>query len=414
MNIAVIIERYQPTGGGNERSTEQVVTGLAERGHMVTVLAGTARVDQPPPEPNIRVVCAQIPTRSAMGLWRFRRWAIEQLRAGSFDASLSMTLSVPAGVIEPRSGTARQTLIRNIALRSNGLGRTLKELSACFSPKQRALLLAERLTLNDPAVRRIVAISRYVVDQLFEHYSIAARRIALVPNAAMPPTIGLSERQRVRRDMRASLGIEQDQVLFLFAAMNPRLKGLAVLLEALARLDAPTSRRVRVLIAGTLDRRWQRQAERLGVRQLVRWIGPTEAMEQLFAAADVTVLPTFYDPASKVVIESLLRGVPAISTRHNGASQWIDDPTGRSDWRSAMSRTGTAELVADQLHLQAGSGGIVLDDPADTAALAGALTQISDDAFRDRCADNIDPLDARLTMSEHVSQLEQILRESAG
>ena len=34
----------------------------------------------------------------------------------------------------------------------------------------------------------------------------------------------------------------------------------------------------------------------------MRLIGPTRQMAELYCAADVTVLPTYYDPSSKVVI----------------------------------------------------------------------------------------------------------------
>ena len=45
MRLALVIEKYDPQGGGAERSTRQIAMELVSRGHDVTVIsrAGRAR-----------------------------------------------------------------------------------------------------------------------------------------------------------------------------------------------------------------------------------------------------------------------------------------------------------------------------------------------------------------------------------
>src|SRR5205814_1796549 len=107
--------------------------------------------------------------------------------------------------------------------------------------------------------------------------------------------------------------------------LNVRLKGIDPLLRA-ARVLKDRGRRFTLLLAGSMAFSQQELAERYGVRDVVRIVGPTNRLADLYCAADVTVLPTYYDPASKVVIESLMMGVPAISTAYNGASDLIRPP----------------------------------------------------------------------------------------
>ncbi len=72
-------------------------------------------------------------------------------------------------------------------------------------------------------------------------------------------------------------------------------------------------------------------------------------------------MPTFYDPSSKVVIESLMMGTPAISTAYNGASDFIAPADG-----SARGR--------------------VIADPSDHRALAQAMIELWDPAELEQLA----------------------------
>ncbi len=162
--------------------------------------------------------------------------------------------------------------------------------------------------------------------------------------------------------MRAGFGISEEATVYLFAAQNPRLKGFEPLLAATRRLVDQGLDPV-VLLAGNIQYAHQRAVAAARLTEHVRFVGPTQQMHALYAAADVTVLPTFYDPASKVVIESLMMGTPAISTAYNGASDLLR-PTEASDGEWT---------------------GRVIDDPADDEALAAAMVELADPDTRRRC-----------------------------
>lgn len=407
MKIAVVIENYRPHGGGNERSTEQIVERLAARGHAVTVLTCRAADVALPGGVTIEAH-GGAKTSSAWGLWRFARWAEKQLASGRFDVSLSVTLAVAADVVQPRGGTVRETLSRNIAMRRPWPNRVIKEASIGANPKQLSLLWREWRTLNSGRVRKVVAISGYVADQLFRHYCICSRRIVMIPNAAVITPMSQAERQKTRRQVRNSLQLADGDVAMLFAATNPRLKGLDRLLEAAAQLRGARDT-VRLVIAGTDASHYQRRAEQLGVRDMVRWVGPTRQIDALYAASDVLVHPTYYDPSSKVVIEALLHGIPAISTAYNGASQWIDDVTGVTPWHSPLIMRSPAQSAPAEHR-----AGRVVRGPEDIPALAMAMRQMCDPEERQRCAAATRQLDRALTMDRHVAQLEALLTEVAG
>lgn len=383
MKLAMVIECFDPSIGGAERSTAQMAQHFARRGHAVTIVAGYAKPGLD--DPGIRIVAmSRRRSSSPWRLWRFRRWAQAQLSDNPFDATLSVTTAVAADVVQPRSGTIRETLDRNIAMRPTSARRRLKRLAIQLSPKHQLLLAYERKTINDPKVKRFVAVSQYVVDQLKEHHDVASDRVIVIPNAASMPTLTDAQKREARTRIRCGLSIDDHSTVFLFLAMNPALKGVGALLKAMRLLER-RSVNATAILAGSLSYSLTRTTASQGVRNRIRILGPTSRTAELFHAADVLVHPTWYDPSSKVVIESLMCGLPVITTGYNGAAD--------------LMRTDQGELM-----------GRVLDDPGDAEALADAMAELTDPQVRLACRVDADRLVNRLDMSRHVADLEAVLR----
>ena len=72
---------------------------------------------------------------------------------GDFDTSLSVTMNVPAAVVQPRHGTAREYIERSqVAARASEGKRAARKRFKPSSFKDRAALKRERKTIADPAV----------------------------------------------------------------------------------------------------------------------------------------------------------------------------------------------------------------------------------------------------------------------
>jgi glycosyltransferase involved in cell wall biosynthesis len=387
MKIALIIEHFVSDGGGAERSTSQIARELVGRGHEVAILSAALHPNREEPDFDHRPMCRarRIGSRT---LVKFDQYVRRNLADKQFDTSLSMTTMAPARVLQPRSGTMRETQLRNVFIRSSTVAQKLKAWSISLSWKKRTALKLERQTLADPMVRRVLAVSRYVARQLEQHYKMDLRLIEVLPNAAGMPTVSDQQRAQWRSQLRDTFHIPDSGTVFLFAAHNPRLKGLDSLLRA-AKLLADRNIAFTLLLAGKVGYGAQQRAAQLGIRQNVRIVGPTQKMAPLYCAADVTVLPSYYDPSSKVVIESLMMGTSAISTSYNGASDLIVTEDGICRGR-------------------------VVEDPGDIVALAQAMTELSDPVVRHACSEATAGLAQQLSMTKHVDRLEKVLIEVAG
>jgi len=394
MRLAVVNESFNPAAGGNERSTKQIMQELVKRGHDVTLVTGCCTAENEPAGVTTLAMSRQ-KSSSVFRLMRFAKWARRQLAEGRFDASLSMTMAVAAGVVQPRGGTIRETLARNVAMRGGGWASRKKAIEIAFDPKQRLLLALEKKTLADPRVFRVAALSRYVVEQLERHHGFPVERTVVIPNAAVMSAMTEAERAEARRELRDQHNIPAESVVYLFAAQNPKLKGFPTLLGALERLRERGIPAVALLAGGFEvqgDPPRHPEATAQGLDAMVRVVGPTTAMAPLFAAADVTVLPSWYDPSSKVVLESLMMSTPAISTTYNGASDHLRPATPEGDGPPR---------------------GCVIDDPGDPRKLADAMAELADADFRAACAAACVGLADQLSMARHVDRLEQVLAEAA-
>ena len=387
MKLAVVIGAYDPKGGGAERSTAQIVHELASRGHDVTVITDFYPEDYE--FPGVTIDCRPRSwLKSPWWLWGFSRSAKRRLQAGEFDASLSVATVVPASVVQPRGGTVRETQQCNVQMRRGVWPQLVKRLLLWMSIKQQVLLALERGTLADPMVKRVAAVSRYVVDQLRRHYELESSQISLIPNASQMPVVNDQTHRVWRKRVREGFNIPEGPPVYLFAAHNPRLKGIDALLEATKQLH-DRGVELTLLLAGGITYAHQHRIAEMGIRRCVRVIATTDRMAELYAATDVTVLPTFYDPSSKVVIESLMMGKPSISTSLNGASDWI--------------------LGEDGQELR----GRVIQDPSDVDALAKAMEELADPVERRRCEAAMKGIAESLSMKRHVDQLEGLLAEVA-
>ncbi|MEM1207850.1 MAG: glycosyltransferase family 4 protein [Planctomycetota bacterium] len=391
-SVTVVTERYSAWGGGHERSTSQIVAELCARGHAVTVLSAAGGELRAGPagergEHGEAVRSMGMTTlRGALDVVRFARWVERELAGVGSDVSLSMTTAASADVVQPRGGTVVETMARNRAIRRTAAGRLLKRTTQALLPKQVALVRAERRTLTHPRLRRVLAVSGYVARQLDEHYGLADDRVVTIPNAAVVAPMSDDEHVALRRRVRAAWGVDEQEVAFLFAATNPRLKGLSTLIEATRALAQQHPGAWRVWLVGASRHGIYEGVRRLGLQDRAIVMGATREMDALYAAADVVVLPTHYDPSSKVVIEGLMAGLPGITTAYNGAADFLTPGDQRPD------------------------RGVVIADPSDAAALTDAMAAMLDPDRRRAFARAIDPgLAASLSMTRHVDRLAEQL-----
>jgi len=194
---------------------------------------------------------------------------------------------------------------------------------------------------------------------LVRHYPHLTDRVRVVYNGADPARFSPALRQAHRTAVRRELDIPQDALVGVFVGHDWRRKGLYPFIDALGILVRKgTARPVFGLVVGRGDRhRAERFARRRGARGVVRFAGAADP-DRFYGAADLLVLPSFFDPCANVTVEALACGLPAVTSVHNGAFELLTP--GQSgfyvaDESDSAQLAGFIQYYLDRERLEAGS-----------------------------------------------------------
>lgn len=160
---------------------------------------------------------------------------------------------------------------------------------------------------------------------------------------------------------RAALATPPDAKVLLTLSRLHEKKGLDTLLEALAGLPGCVAW---LAGDGPLQADLERLADKLGVRDRVRFLGWRTDRSGLLRAADVCVLPSRYEPFGTVILEAWAAGTPLVACASAGPAGAVTDGV-----------DGLLSPIDDAAALRANLGRVSADaDLARRLVAAGAAT----------------------------------------
>ena len=201
---------------------------------------------------------------------------------------------------------------------------------------------------------KIVAFSRHERDAMARLYGADPKRIELVPCG-----VDLTRfRPLDQEESRRRLGLNGDKV-FLYVGRIESLKGVDLLVHTAAHLEIPQG--VRVLVVGGDNgqnqevERLRQLAQDLDVAEVVDFVGRVdqEELPVYYSAADVCVVPSFYESFGLAALESMACGTPVVASRVGGLSTIIQHGhTGYlKSWRCPEAFANSLEMITSSKSL---------------------------------------------------------------
>jgi UDP-glucose:(heptosyl)LPS alpha-1,3-glucosyltransferase len=219
----------------------------------------------------------------------------------------------------------------------------------------------------------VIANSKLVKNEIVREFGYTAENIAVIYNGVPPVQINHDDGRRA--EWRRKWELRDQDFALLFAGSGWERKGLHYAIEAVRMMNRSN---LLLLVAGS------------GIRPAatppnVRFLGPVTDMASLYAASDLFILPTIYDPFSNACLEALAFGMPVITTKSNGF----------------------AEVVESGIH------GQIVDLPNDIGAIRDAVDDWSApdrrEAARPKCA----LLASQFSMDRNLHQTLEVLEALA-
>jgi len=368
MRIALVIERFEPRGGGAEAVAWRVAHGLAAAGDEVHVCVRVAPGggDSETPAPALPVGIALHRLRVAKGwqprrVWQFSRAAAAATKALGCDVVQTFSRTRHQDVFRAGGGCHASYMERTY----RGLGRTWRR----ASPRHALALAIDAAVFGDPA-QHILCNSTMVRDEIADRYRVATERLSVIVN-------GVDAARFQPRPEGALPDREGAERVWLLVGSGFVRKGVDTALAALAR--RPTDEAL--WIAGSdAPAPWMARARALGLDGRVRFLGRRDDLPDLYRRADALFLPTRYDAFANVCLEAAASGLPVLTSGANGAAGWIRD------------------------------GGLVVADPEDAGAFAEALGTLRDPVRADAMGRAARARAEAATWERHIAALRALYR----
>lgn len=243
----------------------------------------------------------------------------------------------------------------------------------------RALVtIAERYVYRPTTAHRFIAVSEHVRRDLKRYHGLGDDQVRVIHHGTDLHRFHPRNRERWRAPLRAHLGLKADDVAALY--VGEWQKGGTGFIGAVALAPGVKP----IIVTRTPEAVVRAEARAAGVEDRILLLPPTKEIESYYAAADLFVFPSFYDPFGLVLTEAMASGLPVISSLEAGA----------------------AELIV------AGESGLLTSDPWDAPAIAAHIRALAADGdLRTRMGDAARAVVERRTWDDVAAETMAVYRE---
>jgi UDP-glucose:(heptosyl)LPS alpha-1,3-glucosyltransferase len=302
------------------------------------------------------------------------------LRRRSFDLILGFGKTYYQDIYRDGAGCLQDYQKYSLAVIQNSLRRWLRKISLY----QQSIKFIETLRFRQGNFKRIIPISEFVKAQILHRHRVRPDQVEVVYSGADCERFTPANQRKHREEVRKQFGIAREAFVILFVGNDFRRKGLDTIFKAIPHLRKFCPR-LKVLVVGT-DRHEEEffgLAETLGVGEEVVFAGHQPDVPRFYAAGDIFVLPSRFDPFCNAVLEAMAAGLPVIVSTTTGACEVTE------------------------------GAGLVVHDTDSETELAEKVKPLLDEKLRMQMGINARKKAEALNWDEHMKRMVQIYKEVA-
>ena len=369
MKIAIIRKKYTFHGGA-EGFSNSLVENLADAGHEVHIFAITWNADTQ----NNNIHFHKVPSLTFISFLRDFTFAV-------FSFFLLYKQKKHFDIIQSHDKTLCQDIYRAgdgchiewLKQRWRRIGFAGK-VSILLNPYHWLILALERLIFKRHKFKKIIAISEMVKKNVMDNYGVSSAEIEVIYNGVDLDRFNPVNKEKYKSEIREKHGLKDDDFVVLFVGSGFERKGVKYLIKAAEYVSGQIS----LMIVG---KGAEAEFKRMSGCQKIIFCGPQKDVDKYYAAADMFVFPTMYEPFGNVHLEALASGLPVITTKNSGAS----------------------EIIKDGVH------GFVIQQPEDYISIAEKITILLNDKNKlELLSQNARQLAEEFTFKKHIGKIQKL------
>ncbi len=362
VRVAVVVPKYGLLGGG-ERFAAELTERLARDGRYEIHVFANRWVPGPGPITFHKVPQLRFPRflRPLIFAW----FADRMIARGDFDLVHAHERIPRADVFSmhsvPHRGWVHDVRKKRVSL------------------FDRAVISLERRMMSNAEGSWFLPVSSIAAEALRREYPIDPARIRILHPGVDAERFSGLDRAASRTMIRERYGIGPSEVVALFVGMNFEVKGLDVIVKAVAKAKSQRpDAALRLLVVGKGDSaKYRALATSLGIGGAVIFAGPQEGVEAFYLASDLFIMLSAFDTFGMVVLEAMTSQLPVIVSANVGAKDLVEEGV-------------NGFILPDRLDADAAAGKIVLLlDPERRAAMGEAGYRTAQRHGWDRLAEEV-------------------------
>lgn len=321
MREIVLLKSRSNNHGGLEKYASRIADAFLKRGDKVTILTS----GEPILKPDIPIFTTKtVPWPAFLRMEQFdffvRRW----LKKTKADLIFGMDRNRYQTHIRAGNG------VHAAYLKSRFQTDSLFKACIChLNPLHRKILELEQAGFENPALQKLFTNSEMVKKQVLSTYKVDESKIQVIHNGVEWHEMqsDFLQWQEKKQEGLKKFQLDPNHFHFLFIGNGYSRKGLDRLLFAFSQIKQEP---FHLSVIGKDNRMdmYRARAIQLGLKDRVRFFGPSQEIRLFYQLADCLVIPSFYDPFANVTIEALAMGLFVLSSKHNGGCEILSPENG--------------------------------------------------------------------------------------
>jgi len=363
MHIAMISGEYPPRWGGMGSTVYHLSSRLAEMGHRISVI--TRKSSGEPPVLDgvsiIEVPWAKIPLEFTRSYGRAALKALVRLHTEDrvdvvhlhcpmvswddkqFDRCQKEVAPVVSSMhgtwLGERDGLTLAARFGEPAVWSNPNDIAIRFMAGRYSRFEKSAIQHSAVVVPNSRATKSDLESRYGAPSDWDceviHWGVDTSMF-------VPMHMDSEEDIHKKSEIRKKYSIDPDSLLLLAVGRLAARKGHGLLLRAFSRVIESTDSHLVIIGRGSLRRKLNRLAAKLGISNRVTIeSGMTfEEISEMYKASDLVVYPSYYEGQGLIPLEAMSSGTPVVTVGHGPLPEMVDDSVG------ALFEIGSEESLA--------------------------------------------------------------------